>query len=145
MKVKMKQIVQSQNAIQVLNGEKLPLKLAWRIQKNVRRITAELEDYNKINLELFKKYGEEKEPKGSGQWKLLPEKTTLYDEEIKPILEDDVEIGVQPIPLSLFDFSPDPKFPNDKYRPQPGVLLDLDWMLLDDLEVQKEPMEAHNG
>lgn len=134
MKLKVKQIVQSQNAIQVLNGEKLPLKLAWRFQRNIRKITTELEDFNKVNFELVKKYGKENEPNGSGTWELLKENVTAYDEEIRPILDDEVEIDVQPIPLSLFDFAPDPKLPNDKYRPQPGVLLDLDWMLMDDLD-----------
>lgn len=136
MKIKLKQVVQSQNAIQVLSGEKLPLKLGWRIQKNVRRLTPKLEEYNLDNVGLFKIYGVEDEPKGCGKYKLLPENATAYEEEMKPVLEHEIELDIEPILLSLFDFAPDPKYPADKYRPQPGVLLDLDWMFVDDLVIK---------
>jgi hypothetical protein len=139
MKVKLSTIIESQLAMQVLCSEKLPLKLGWRIRKNIRKIQPEFDRYAAENLILYQKFGAEKEPKGCGKWELLPENNTAYSDENKDILKDEIEVNVQPIPLSLFDFAPDPKYPQDKYRIPPSILIDLDWMLLDD-EAEKPPI-----
>jgi len=138
MLLKLLTLVDAKNAFALLGNEKLPYKLSWMIQRAIRKVTSELQEYEKINLELCIKYGVEQEPKGSGIWRLLPENNIVYQNEIKPILDEEVEIDINPIPLSLFDFAPNLEHPEVKYMVFPKVLLDLDWAFFNDEENVKK-------
>ena len=135
MKVKLLTLIQAQNSIATLGT--LPFKLSWRIQKIARKINSAVEDYSKDEFAAIKEYGKEKEPIGCGEWEPLPENKTALGEALKDMQSKEVEIDFDPIHLTMLDFAPDPKFPEDKFRIPPFVLLNLDWMFTD--EEKQEP------
>jgi hypothetical protein len=105
MKVALSSIVNSQQAIQHLLAEHLPVKLSYRLSKLVRKFAPEIEEFNKARDALLKEYGEQVE-KG---WQIKPENMEKFVTELNGILVEEVELECQMLSLDdLASITPPP-------------------------------------
>ena len=109
-------------------GDLPALKLSWRIGKIARRLQPIYEQFRTDELALYKTYGKEKVA-GGGNWEVLPGNFTEFDGERKILLDKKVEVDIEPIPLGLFDFAPDPKYPDAKYQVPPLMFSVMGWII----------------
>ncbi len=94
MKLKLRTLFEAQRAIQNLLNEKLPVKAAYRVQKAIRLIGEELKDFEAVRLDLAKKFAD-------GADEVPEEKRPEFNAAIDAVLDEEVEIKIEPIPLSL--------------------------------------------
>jgi hypothetical protein len=99
MKISLAQIVNSQEALQRLAAEKLPVKLSYAIARAMRKIQPELEQYEKTRADLIKdKYGTARE----GGYQVEPENIEPFTKELIELQSVEVELDVWPIRLADF-------------------------------------------
>jgi hypothetical protein len=121
MKLKLSQIIESQEALSRLSSEKLPIKIAYNLQRNIRLLKPEIESYEKTRIELIKtKYGTEQK---DGSYQVIPERTDKFIAELNELLSVDVDLDVRAIKMSEFT-----------KEIASFDLLVLDWMFINDLE-----------
>ena len=140
MKLKLLQIVNAWEALNRIGSEKLPIKMAYAIQRNIQKLKPELETYENARMGLIKeKYG----TKGKdGNYRVEPSHMTKFLEELIELQAVEVEIDIHTVNLSEFN--------NDI---TPLDLMNLEWMFKDDMsedkplaqKKSKEPIRSPNG
>lgn len=129
--VKLKELVNSKNALDELAKEKMPLILSYKISKVVTAINKEYEPYTKALNSLLEQLGTKimvvdektKEEKWRGDYDLGDNKQKFNDS-ISELLEQDVEITIPEIKLS------DLKDVNGKdMNLSPFILSGLSWLI----------------
>jgi len=130
MKLYLRQLVSARESLQQFGGEKLPVKLAYRIQRNLRKINNELQDFEEARLELVRKYGKQNE---KGFMEVVPENMEAFNADLKTLLDEEVDVDIQSIPIQdLADVQTKEGLPN---AVAPLLLMNLDFMF--DGEVAK--------
>lgn len=128
MKLKLEDLVNAEPALVRLSQNQLPVKLAYRIQKALRQIDRELQDYHTTRGELVKRHGQEKTVEGQpGPMWEVPRGTEKWDAYIKDLDEltaEEVDLNIHAVQLSMF--------PED-FRMSPGDMAAM-WFLFDDPE-----------
>jgi len=138
MKITLEQAVTGLNALQHIGAEKLPIKLAYTLQRNMRLLGPDVKAYDEQRVELIKgKYGElAKDKDGNtieGQYQVKPEKLEAFAKEIEALASVEIELDLRTIPLDGVNMS---IAPNDLYA--------LDWMFTEaDPDLPKPPRKAH--
>jgi hypothetical protein len=97
MKTTLANVINSQEAINRLLARPLPAKTAYKLNKIVRKLMPEFDDFNKIRNDLIKKYGE---PTGEGDnFQVIKENMPLYTSELDEVVKEEVEINCNPLTL----------------------------------------------
>ena len=130
MKITLEQAVTGFNALQHLGDERLPIKLAYTLQRNMRLLQPDVQAYDKDRVELIKtKYGTQE----GDQWTVKPEKLPAFSKEIESLASVELELDLRTIPLDGVNMT---IAPNDLYA--------LDWMFVEaDPDLPKPPRKTH--
>lgn len=105
MKIKRFILIQSQPALLNLLKEKFVITTTLKLMKISRIVKPELIDYEKLKNEMIIKYGE----KDGENTIVKPERMAEFSKEIYPALDEEIEIDIEKLPLSLItvDISPE--------------------------------------
>lgn len=109
MKLKLRQIVESVQGMNALMDSKLPVKIAYRLNKLANnQISREIKDYEEQRVKLVKEYGDKDE---AGQVSVSdPKKLEEFLVKINELQDVDVEIDFERISIeSLGDIAIEPK------------------------------------
>jgi hypothetical protein len=91
--------------VQALKSVSMPVVPAYRLSRLAKKIEAEIAIVDPKRLEIVKKYAQ-KDDKGemktlaNGSVELIPDQLTEYQAEMKPLMDEEVEIEFQPIALA---------------------------------------------
>lgn len=124
MKLKLSDIVKGTAALGRLGSEKLPVHLAYQIERNIRKINPELESYEKLRVDLVKKYGREDEQDGSYEV-IEPKQLIEFNKENEALLAVEIEVDIQTIGMQQL-----------RIDISPLDLLALEWMFVEDFQPQ---------
>jgi hypothetical protein len=128
MKITLEQAVIGFSALQRIGGEKLPIKLAYTLQRNMRLLQPDVKQYEEQRVVLIKtKYGEKVDEEN---WKVNPDKHEAFAKEIESLASVEIELDLRTIDLAGVNMN---IAPNDLYA--------LEWMFVED--TLKPPRKAH--
>ena len=105
MNIKLEKLVNCFDAMTVLHNQQgMDVVTAYRIMKNWDTVSHEIKCFDKQNMALCEKYGE-KDKDGKiivkdGKCEILKECREKYLEELKSLLEENVDISIKTITLS---------------------------------------------
>lgn len=128
LKLSNEKVVNTINALSNLNNAQLPVKVAYAISKNVKKIESELKIYNAEKVKLMNKYCE-KDEEGKlkadeyGNVKIKEEHREDWNRDIKELLSIENEIDIHMINLD--------DLLNSNYSISPGELSTIDFMIDD--------------
>jgi hypothetical protein len=102
-KIKLYKLIQALPALETLSIQKFPASTTLKVMRSMRAIRPEIEDYDKLKNDLIIKYG----TKDGDNTVVKPEQMGEFLKEINPVLEDDVDLFIDKLPLSILtvDFS----------------------------------------
>jgi len=111
MKIKTGSILQAHMVLKRLIEEQRPLasKGKYRIARLFTLLDAELRIIEEQRIILIKKYGYEvidEETKASKGWQVSEQNMDNFQKEWSGLMEDEIEINCEPIPLSVLDSPP---------------------------------------
>ena len=98
MKLKLVQLVQAEKALAYLGEQKLSPALALKLNRAMRVIRPELEEYNKVRVEIFSHHGIQV----GDQIQVAPENIPALNAELLTIdTSEELTLEINPIPYSL--------------------------------------------
>lgn len=108
MKLKLSQIVNSIESLNILIDTKFPAKVSYRLKRIVDKLDPILKTYNEKHNELVKEYGETQD---DGSVSVTDqEKKKVFYEKLNEILEVEEEVDITPISAELLgDTEVEPK------------------------------------
>ena len=119
MKLTLDKVVAGYAALQRIGGEKMPIKIAYDIQRNMRIMQPDANQYDQQRIELIKtKYGTRDE---KDNWTVVPEKIGEFTKEMATLGEAEVDIDIHTIELNNF-----------KTDIAPLDLMALEWMFVEE-------------
>lgn len=98
MKVTLETIYVSQNSLTKLINLDLPITTAYKFSRLVKKIREELATFEESRVALVKKYGNKEDTSGTVRVSL--DATEEFSNELKKLLEVEIEVDFEPIPLS---------------------------------------------
>lgn len=98
MKIKLGQLKLSEDSLVKFSKQEIPVQMAFQISRVIQKVAPELQLLEQLRQQLVHKYGIE--DKATGQITVPESKVGEFTEEIKPLLEAEVELDFQKIPLS---------------------------------------------
>lgn len=101
MKIKFYDIKNSEETLNKLMNQDLPFKYARKLQKNLKRINDELMFFEGKRKELLEKYGEISD----NILRVKEENKEKYLEEYKEMLNTEIELDIEKIPISFLENS----------------------------------------
>ena len=117
MRLQLKDIVNSKEALERLAKEKLPISISYDVGKNLRLVEPEYMEYEKQRSKLImEKYGEEN-IKDSGSWEVKPTMMNEFKEELSTLAEKYISLDIIKI-----------KLPEDTLITPIDIVV-LDWMI----------------
>ena len=90
------EIINQINAMEVLADLSLPVRMTYAIQKNLKKLEVEYQDYYQILAEIEKKYKDE-------EGKIINDKSTEYGKELGELLSIEVDIEFHMLPTTIFE------------------------------------------
>lgn len=118
MELKLSQVVLGYRALQNIGTERMPIKLAYTIQRNMRILSQDFRDYENKRVEIIKtKYGEKD---GAGNWQVTPAKGDDFAAEMEALGETLVNLDIRVLDINA---TPIAISPNDMNA--------LEWMFTD--------------
>lgn len=96
MKVKLEQFVACQIGLNKIIEKELPVLIAYRLGKMAKVIKSELLHMDEIRSRLIQQLGELM-PNTEGRWRVKPENTAAFEEEMGKLLKEEVELDCEPI------------------------------------------------
>lgn len=104
MKLKLNDLVASQEALEHLVAEKVPASLAFKISRIVQKVNVELRGYFKARRTLLHRLGT---PTADKQYRVIPEQQPEFINEMIALLDIEIELSFMPIlEADLPDLSP---------------------------------------
>jgi hypothetical protein len=97
------QVLQGLGALQgelAAHDERLSAGLAFKLARINRQLAAERGVYEEQRVALVKEYGEADE---EGNWKVADENLEQFNKEHRELLDTEVKLEVDPVPVSEFD------------------------------------------
>jgi len=117
MKIKLFEIVDSISVLNKLQVQELPAKTAYKVQKNIKEITEEIQEFETIRTKLVEKYSKE----NKDGIKYIPEENMeKANIELTELLQEEIEINISKININDLSF-----------RISPLDLAKIDWMIED--------------
>jgi hypothetical protein len=123
MELKLAQVVSGYSALQRIGAEKLPIKVAYTIQRNLRMLEQEAKHFDEQRIELAKKYGTL--TAAGDQYTFTGDQQKEFSKELTELL--DVIVGLDLRTIALDDFTA---------VIAPMDLVQVDWMFVDELELK---------
>jgi hypothetical protein len=115
MKLTLKQVADSFEPLRRVSTEKMPINVAWEIQRNTRLINPEFVAWDEKRAGLIKtKYGEEDK---DGNFLVPPKNMIAFQAEMNILNEIEIELDIHVIPISSFTANI-----------SPADLSELEWM-----------------
>lgn len=106
-------------ALQKIGTEKLPIKQAYNLQRNMRILEPDAKAYDEKRVELIKtKYGTEDE--ATGNWSIANKQMEAFNKELEELGSEEVELDIHTIVMETVTFTISP---NDLYN--------LEWMFVE--------------
>lgn len=97
MKLKLDQIFIGYAALQQVGSEKLPIKLSFTLQRNMRLLAPEAEGYEKSRVALIKtKYGVEQK---NGNFSVPPKNMEAFQKEMDELGKSEIELDIKTIAI----------------------------------------------
>ncbi|MHA2013298.1 MAG: hypothetical protein ACTSWG_13090 [Candidatus Helarchaeota archaeon] len=121
MKIKLSLLINSINSLNELIKKDLPIKVAYALSKNIKKINDEMRAFEDIKNKLFEKYGEDIEEKGKKFKRIKEENLKIYQEELNKIIDDVCEIDIHKVKIDQFE----------DVKIKPGDLIAISFMLED--------------
>lgn len=118
MKITTSKLRDSIKALQQLSETRLPAPAALRVALALRSLQGPIEAFDATWNALLKDCGTTV-AEGSFRYKIKEEHQERFTKEAKALLEQELEIAVEPIPLELFGSA----------EITPAMLLTLDWLI----------------
>lgn len=116
MKLKLSQIVRAYDALARVGSEKLPIKLAYTIQRNMRLMESDVRQHENTRVELIKtKYGVKDE---SGNFSVPEKRVAAFQKQITDLGSVEVDLDIHTVNLDEVEFM----------QIAPIDLMALDWM-----------------
>jgi len=117
MKLKLSQIVNGYSALMAVGTEKMPIKPAYSLQRNMRLLQPEAEQFEKTRVDLIKtKYGKQ----GDGDsYTVSADQLPAFQKQIEELLSVEIDVDVHTIKIVEL---------SDKFEISPVALMNLDWM-----------------
>jgi hypothetical protein len=104
--LKLKDIVNSLEALNILTAEKLPVFTSFKLSLFLKNVSPAIEVYQKTRDELINELGAkvlDKDGKETEQFKFEPEKAKEFNEKISAVLEEVIDVKVPLIKISDLD------------------------------------------
>jgi len=118
MKLKLLNIVNATPALRMLGAEKMPIRVAYNIQRNIRLLAVETATYEKIRQDLIKnKYGK----KTNESFTVTAENMEAFTAEMDKLGQEEIDMDVHTVNLSDFG----------DIKVSPNELQSLDWMFVE--------------
>lgn len=96
MKVKLSQIEAVKSSLRTFLSKELPIRIAYRFSKLVKKLDDELTDLDANRRELYKKYGKPKED-DPNQIAITEENREAFLAEIKELLDEEITVDFEPV------------------------------------------------
>jgi hypothetical protein len=132
----LRDILNAQPALQRLAAEKLPVRVAYRLKKNLDQVERELRHYEAFRRELIQKYGRQT---GPDAWEIPAddqEAVAVYSRELGELLDCEADMALRPMRVDdlgeirmsagdlmamawLFEDEPEPEQPEPAVEPAP--------------------------
>jgi len=138
MKIKLLEIIGAQEAINKIDRTKFDIRISYRLNKILNKLTSEIKDFDKTRNELVMKYAKETEIEDAQTKQkrkslaVPPESLETVTKEIETLLNQEIELDIWQIPMSLLI---------DKLELSPVEVRMLDKFLIYDIEEQKDKKE----
>lgn len=132
MKVKLRTLVDSMESINTIARLNWSIKPSFRLSRVKRKMAPLVEDFFEARNKLITSHGEKvtDEKTGEETYRIKDEEVVKkVGKEVDELLDEEVEIDVDPVPISLLE--------NDDVSIAPDHLMMLDWLL-----TEKEPEES---
>lgn len=117
--MKVKDVVESTQALITLGESKFSIKAAMKIAANLRACNEVAEEFSTRRMDLFKELGEEQ---GAGSWKVGEENVAEFTEKVEALLNEDIDLDLKTISLEWI---------GDDVEVAPATLMSLEWMFTD--------------
>ena len=98
MKLRLRELVIAQEALQRLLTLELPAAASFKIARAAKPVQAELQNYERQRVALVQRLGEDA---GQGQTRVLPERAVEFNEEMNALLDVDVELEIRKIDIDI--------------------------------------------
>jgi hypothetical protein len=98
--IKLGDLKNVENAILKIVNAELPIKIAFQINLMIDDLDEKLTKLENFRINLVKKYGD---ADASGDLKVLPKNIKAFQQELKELLDSDVDFTPVKIPLDVFD------------------------------------------
>jgi len=118
MKMKVSDLLSSQQALQQFGSTKFPIQVSLSIASNNRLINEAAKEYDDRRIEIVKRLG--KIDKESGQTTVLPENQQKFTDEINKLTAEEVDLDLKTVSLKDLGL---------KYEVEPNVVMFLNWMI----------------
>jgi hypothetical protein len=126
MKLTLKQIVEASPALARLGSEKLPVKMAYTIGRNIQKLKPELENFDKTRDDLIKnRYGVKND---DGNFEIPTKNREKFVDEINVLQALEVEIDIWVVKLSELEALQDAKSGKDRDK---EIVTSLEMAVLD--------------
>lgn len=79
---------------------KFPTKVAYRLSRIYKKIESEYKIFDEERIKLVKRHGKEAEP---GQYQIPSDNLAEFNQEIRQLFDEIVEINFKPIPIDLLN------------------------------------------
>ena len=104
-------------------GKEIDACASYKISRAMSQIQSEMEVFSKVQMNLFKKYGnEETDDENKVNIVVPPEKISALNEELNPVLDSKIKLNVNKINVSELK----------GYKVDPVVFVRLHWLFMDD-------------
>ena len=107
-KVSIKDLVGSTEALQKLASMELKAKTSWQIGRILKSADAEIQSFNEARMNLIRKYGEKDEngeliTDDKGNCKILEEGVKEFASELNDLIEQEVELNANKVAVEDLD------------------------------------------
>ena len=124
MKVKLKDLIKSSQALMLLSQIDLPVLTSHEISKVIVKVRKELEAYDEVRIKLIKQYGVEDEvTKQFDILKASEENQKVFYDDINTLIEKEIDLNVDAISID--------KLKSEKQETliKSNILADLDFLI----------------
>jgi len=93
--MKLKQLIDAQDALHRLSHAPLPAAVAFRLKRVLRVVQPELQTYEEARVKLASSFGKISED--GSQYIVPPEKRPMFNEELEALWNEEVDLNFQPL------------------------------------------------
>jgi hypothetical protein len=116
MKLVIEQIINSKDVLKNLGSQKMNASIAFKIQRNIRKLNPEIENFQTVMKDIVEKYSDKKD----NYFEVRESERNEYQKELNELLKEEVEVDISQI--NIDDFS--------NIQLTPFELMQIDWMFI---------------